>query len=126
MEVLLHGTQWSMPCHLISPHLPSHTVSSDPLISPVYLFLTPLLLMRLPSLSDSVQYLLPILVCLQLCHDNFARMDTDRYALPVRLLAVHTFDANEVFEAVDGGDFAFAALVGAAHDGYFVVFADGD
>ena len=33
---------------------------------------------------------------------------------------------DEVFQAIDGGDFAFAAFVGASHDGDFVVFADGD
>lgn len=32
----------------------------------------------------------------------------------------------DVLEAVDGGDFAGAAFVGAADDGDFVVFADGD
>lgn len=33
---------------------------------------------------------------------------------------------DHVFEAVDGGYFAFAAFIGAAGDDYLVVFADGD
>lgn len=33
---------------------------------------------------------------------------------------------DNVFEAVDAGDFAFTAFVGAAGDDHFVVFADGD
>ena len=33
---------------------------------------------------------------------------------------------DDVFEAVDGGNFSFAAFVGAAHYDDFVVFADGD
>jgi hypothetical protein len=33
---------------------------------------------------------------------------------------------DEVFQAVNGGDFAFAAFVGASDNGDFVVFADGD
>lgn len=33
---------------------------------------------------------------------------------------------DDVFEAVDGGDFALAALVAAACDNDFVVFSDGD
>ncbi len=33
---------------------------------------------------------------------------------------------DEVFQAVDGGDFAFAPFVGASYNGDFVVFADGN
>lgn len=33
---------------------------------------------------------------------------------------------NDVFEAVDGGDFAGFAFVAAADDGNFIVFANGD
>lgn len=33
---------------------------------------------------------------------------------------------DDVFEAVDGGDFALTALVAAACDDDFVVFSDGD
>lgn len=53
-------------------------------------------------------------------------MHTKRNTLTIRLLAVDTLDMNEVFEAVDGNDFAFAAFIAAADDGDFVVFADGD
>jgi len=53
-------------------------------------------------------------------------MNTDLHALPVRLLAHHALDMHHVFEAVDGGDRAFAPFIAAAHDGDFVVFADGD
>jgi hypothetical protein len=50
----------------------------------------------------------------------------NRHTLPIALLAAHALDVDEVLEAVDGGDFAFAALVGPADNGDFVVFADGD
>ena len=32
----------------------------------------------------------------------------------------------EVFESIDGGNFAFSAFVGTAHNGDFIVLADGN
>lgn len=51
-------------------------------------------------------------------------MYPDGHALPVCLLARDTLDVHDIFEAVDGGDGAFTAFVGASDDGDFVVFAD--
>lgn len=53
-------------------------------------------------------------------------MNPDRHTLSIRLLARYTFHMDDVLEAVDRGDGAFAAFVGAADDCYFVVFADRD
>lgn len=46
--------------------------------------------------------------------------------MAVALLPRHSLDVHDVFEAVDGGDFALAAFVGAALDDHFVVFTDRD
>jgi len=46
--------------------------------------------------------------------------------LAVGLFAGHSLNVDEVLQSVDGGDFAFTALVGASHNGDFVVFSDGD
>ena len=85
-----------------------------------------LLLVRLPSQADALQNLLPVLVELEFGNLDLAGGDPDGYALAVALLAAHTLDVNDVFEAVDGGDLALAAFVGAALDDDFVVFADGE
>ena len=53
-------------------------------------------------------------------------MDADGDALAVGLLAGDALDVDDVFETVDAGDLALAALVGASDDGDLVVFADGD
>lgn len=89
-------------------------------------FLLPVLLHRLPSSRAPLQNVLAVFVQLQLRDLHLARSDADLHALPVRLLLRQTLDVDDVFETVDGGDFAFAALVAAAHDEDFVVFADGD
>lgn len=88
--------------------------------------LPPPLRLLLPPLPRPRQYVLPVLVHLQLRDHHLAGVHPDQHALPVRLLARHALDVDYVFEAVDGGDGAFAAFVAAAHDGDFVVFADGD
>ena len=46
--------------------------------------------------------------------------------MAVGLLARDTLDVDDVLEAVDRGDLALAALVGAALDDDLVVFADGN
>jgi hypothetical protein len=109
---------------LTQPHHTSH--ASRPHLNSRITPLRPLLLIRLSSLPNPLQNLLSILIRLQLCHDDLARVHANRDRLPIALLAAHALDVDEVLEAVDGGDFAFAALVGAADDGDFVVFADGD
>jgi len=53
-------------------------------------------------------------------------MDPKRHALAVAFLAGEALDMDNVFETVDGDDFAFAAFAGAAGYQDFVVFADGD
>lgn len=53
-------------------------------------------------------------------------MDADWYRLPIRLLAGDALNVDDVFETVDGCDFAFTTFVGAAGDDDFVIFADGD
>lgn len=87
--------------------------------------LTPLRLLC-PSFRDPLQDVVSVLVPLQLGDLNLAGMDPQRDGLPVGFFAHDPLDMDDIFEAVDGGDFATAALVGAADDGDFVVFADGD
>ena len=77
-------------------------------------------------MANPLQDLLPVLIQLHLRDFAFAGRDADLHALAVALLARDTLDVDDVFEAVDGGDFALAAFVRAALDDYFVVFADGD
>ncbi|KAI5293398.1 hypothetical protein KEM52_005582 [Ascosphaera acerosa] len=52
-------------------------------------------------------------------------VDAERDGLAVALLADEALDVHDVLEAVDGGDLALAALVGAAADEHLVVLADG-
>lgn len=88
--------------------------------------LLPSLRLLFPSLPHPRKYVLSILIKLQLRDHDLAWMNPDRYTLPIGLLARDALDVDDVFEAVDGGDGAFAAFVGAAHDGDFVVLADWD
>ena len=85
-----------------------------------------LLLVRLATLRDALQDLLPVLVHLQLGDLDLAGRNTDGHALAVGLLTRDALDVDDVLEAVDGGDLALAALVGATLDDNLVVFADGD
>jgi hypothetical protein len=112
---------------LIVSHIPHLTSYASPARHDSRLLsLRPLLLIRLSSLPNPLQNLLSILIRLQLRHNDLARVHANRDRLPIALLAAHALDVDEIFEAVDGGDFALAALIGAADDGDFVVFADGD
>ena len=90
------------------------------------LLFTRLLGFLIPTLLDALQYVFPILVQLQLGDHDLAGVDAERHALSITLLAGDTFDVNDVFETIDGGDFTVAAFVGASDDGDFVVFADGN
>jgi len=82
--------------------------------------------LRFPSLPQPLKYTLTILIRLQLGNLHLAGRDAEGHALAVALLAGDALDVDDVFEAVDGDDFALAAFVGAARDEDFVVFADGD
>ena len=77
-------------------------------------------------MRNPLQNLLTILIGLDLRDLEFAGCNADGYALAIALLARHALDVDDVFQAVDGDDLAFAAFVCAAFDDYFVVFADGD
>lgn len=72
------------------------------------------------------QDLLTVLVELQLADDDVGGVDAERDGLAGGLVAGDTLDVDDVFETVDGGDLALAALVGATDDGDLVVLADGD
>ena len=69
---------------------------------------------------------LTVLVELELGDDDLGRVDAERDGLAGGLVAGDTLNVDDVLETVDGGDLALAALVAAADDGDFVVFADGD
>ena len=52
-------------------------------------------------------------------------MDTERNRLTIHFFPIDTLDMDNVFQTVDGGDFAFATFVRTARDEDLVVFADG-
>lgn len=51
-------------------------------------------------------------------------MDADRDALAVRFLARDSFDVDEVFQTVNGSDFALAAFVRPSGNDDLVIFSD--
>ena len=75
-------------------------------------------------MRNPFQNLLPILVRLDLGDLDLAGSDANRDALAVALLPGNALDVDEVFQAVDGGNLAFAAFVRSAFDDHFVVFAE--
>lgn len=109
----------AQPIAYLSTHPPTPPLPSS------FFLLTPLRFSLSPRL-DSFQYTLPILIQLQFRHNHFTRMDTQGHALSIALLAGKAFDMDDVFEAVDGHNFSFAAFVRAAGYEDFVVFAYGD
>ena len=104
--------------YLESPLTPppiSSILPSLPCLPPFLRLLRPLLLL-LPALSNPLQDILPILIQLQLDDLHLARVNANRHSLPVRLVFRDALDVDDVFETVDGCDFAFAAFVAAACD----------
>ena len=75
---------------------------------------------------DALQDVLAVLVELELLDDDLAGVDAEGNALAGGLVAGDALNVDLVLEAVDGGDLALAALVGAPHDLDLVVLADGD
>lgn len=53
-------------------------------------------------------------------------MDADGSRLARGLLADDALDVDLIFETVDGGDFAFTALVRPSDDEHLIVFSDWD
>lgn len=90
---------------------------------PLHLLCLPLAV-RLPTLTYPLQNVLPVLVQLELCDDALWRSNTDGDWLAVRLFACDSLDVYDVFETVDGSNFALTTLVRASWDDDFVVFAD--
>lgn len=84
------------------------------------------LLLDLAAVLDALQYVLTILIELQLGNDDLRRVDTDGDRLAGGLVLGDTLDVDDVFETIDGGDLAFSALVGASDYDDFVVLADWD
>lgn len=72
------------------------------------------------------QDVLAVLVELELGDDDVGGVDAEGDGLAGGLVAGDALDVDDVFEAVDGGDLALGALVGAADNGDLVVLADGD
>jgi hypothetical protein len=77
-------------------------------------------------LADSLEDVLPVLVKLELDDLDLGGRDSDRYRLAVALLAADALDVDNVFETVDGSDFALATLVGSTLNDDLVIFADRD
>ena len=115
------GQRWPSPDPLPQKFFPVHHRKHSSrllLIASLRLLLSPFL--------DALQYALPILVELQFCDNHFTGRDPQRNALPIALFPRHPLNVDHVFQAVDRGDFAIAAFVGAAYNGDFIVFADGN
>lgn len=72
------------------------------------------------------QDVLTVLVELELGDDDVGGVDAQGDGLARGLVAGDALDVDDVLEAVDGGDLALGALVGATDDGDLVVLADGD
>ena len=109
------------------PYLPTHCPyhPQHPFEIERSIFRPPLRLL-FPPLGNPLEYLLPILIQLQLDDLRLARVDADRHRLTVRLFLRDALNVHDVFEAVDRCDFALTAFVAAAGDEDDVVFADGD
>jgi hypothetical protein len=53
-------------------------------------------------------------------------VDANERRLAVGLFTADSFNVDEVFETVDGGDLALAAFVGSSDNSDFVVFSNGN
>lgn len=84
------------------------------------------LLLDLATILDALQYVLTVLIKLQLGDDDLRRVNADGYRLARGLVLGHALDMDDVFETVDRCDLSFAALVRASDYEDLVVFADGD
>ena len=82
------------------------------------LLLFTLLQLVLSAFSNALQNAFPVFIHLQFRDDAFAGVDANGYRLAVGLFAGDTLDVDDVFEAVDRGNFAFATFVGATDNGY--------
>ena len=110
--LLLHS---NLP--MADPTLCSCCPYQVPILSLLLLLFT-LLQLLLSAFSNALQNTFPVFIHLQFRDDAFARVDTNGYRLAVGLFTGDTLDVNDVFEAVDRGDFAFSTFVGASDDGY--------
>lgn len=72
------------------------------------------------------QDILAVLVELELGDDDVGGVEAQGDALAGGLIAGDALNVDDVFEAVDRGDLALTALVGATDNGDLVVLADGD
>jgi len=84
------------------------------------------LLLDLATVFDALQYALTIFVELQLGDDDLRGVHADGDGLARGLVLGDSLDVDDIFETVDGGDLAFAALVGASDYSDFIVLSDGD
>lgn len=72
------------------------------------------------------QDVLTVLVKLELGDDDVGGVDAQGGRLAGGLVAGDTLDVNDIFETVDGGDLALAALGGASDNHDLVVLANGN
>lgn len=72
------------------------------------------------------QDILTVLVELELGDDDVGRVEAQGDGLARGLVTGDTLNVDNVFETVNGGDLALAALVGATDNGDLVVLADGN
>ena len=75
---------------------------------------------------DAGKDVLAVLVKLELGDDHVGGVDAEGNRLAGSLVAGDALDVNNVLEAVDRGNLALLALLGAADNGDLVVLADGD
>lgn len=72
------------------------------------------------------QDVLAVLVELELGDDDVGGVDAEGNRLAGGLVAGDALNVDDVFETVDSGDLALAALVGTTDNGDLVFLADGD
>lgn len=107
-----------------TPH--SRRTCSPSHVHQEHLSLGTLLLVGDTSSSDALDDVLTVLVELELGDFDLRGSDADGDGLAVGLFAGDALNVDNIFETVDGGDFALATLVGATLDDDLVVLADGD
>ena len=84
------------------------------------------LLLDLATVLDTFQNALPVLIELQLGDNNLRGVNANWDRLAGGFVLGDSLDMDDIFQTIDGGDFSFAALVGASDNEDFIVFADRD
>lgn len=95
-----------------------------PFFKNLFLVLALITFLRLPALP--LQNRVSVLVDLKLRDLHLAWVDADGDRLSIYFLSGDALDVDDVFQAVNGNNLAFAALERATSDNDLIVLTDGD